>query len=170
VAPRLNHANTAKVASFVFDYHLWLIFLEEMAPLNLILETQKDKSSESDAKSRVQITVDVALQTITIVRDLVPFEPAQGVLGALCGLLKLFQVRTMGSIYVSEVLIPVQDYMSNEDDLSDIATRCQRVAVIIRKAVENDRLQNGDLTKAILRLHKYVYVTNSANPMYLPRH
>lgn len=47
--------------------------------------------------------------------------------------------------------------MKNGDDLSDIATRCQRVAAIIRKAAENDKLQdNGDLMKATLSLREYV--------------
>ena len=43
-------------------------------------------------QSLTRDTVDVALETITIVKDFVPFEPARSALGAVCALLTLLQV------------------------------------------------------------------------------
>jgi len=45
--------------------------------------------------------------------------------------------------------------MQNADDLTDIAERCQRVALIIRKATESRALdQDSDIVKAMLTLKK----------------
>jgi len=45
--------------------------------------------------------------------------------------------------------------MKNADDLSDIAKRCQRVALIIRDVIEKDQLkQDDDMMKAIVKLRE----------------
>jgi len=69
---------------------LYLCFL-----LHLIMRHSKkgkSKASASTTRDQVQNVVEVAITTVTIVRDFVPLEPVKGALGALCSLLKLLQV------------------------------------------------------------------------------
>lgn len=50
--------------------------------------------SPKDGKgSKARTTVDIALQSIKIVKDFVPLEPVKGALSAVCQLLELLQVR-----------------------------------------------------------------------------
>jgi len=57
--------------------------------------------------------------------------------------------------------------MQNKDDLSDIAERCQRVAVIIKKAMESGSLpKDGELEKAIDKL-KMCVLSSLINPTLL---
>jgi len=44
-------------------------------------------------QARPRATVDLALQTVTAVRDLVPLEAAKGPLSVLCTFLRLLQVH-----------------------------------------------------------------------------
>jgi len=47
-------------------------------------------------------------------------------------------------------------YLENGDDLSEIAKRCQRVAVVVKKAAESDKLKKDEhLYSAIVDLERY---------------
>jgi len=57
----------------------------------------------------------------------------------------------------SGILIHLQLYMENSDDLSEIARRCQRVAAVIKRAAESDKLKTDEhLSHAIEELQVYV--------------
>jgi len=46
-------------------------------------------------------------------------------------------------------------YLENDDDLSEIAKRCQRVAVVIKRATESDKLKTDEhLSDAIEELQE----------------
>ena len=49
----------------------------------------------------LQLTVDVALETIIIVKNVVPLEPAKGALASICSLLTLLQVLTNIPVFFS---------------------------------------------------------------------
>jgi len=49
----------------------------------------------------------------------------------------------------------LQGFMQNEDDLHEIAKRCQRVAVIIKNTADNGNLkQSASVVKATQTLHE----------------
>ena len=57
----------------------------------------------------------------------------------------------------SGILTHLQLYLENGDDLSEIARRCQRVAAIIKRAAESDKLKTDEhLSHAIEELQVYV--------------
>ena len=52
-----------------------------------------DDLSDNDEPSNTRTAVDIALRTVSAVRDLVPLEAAKGPLSVLCSFLELIQVR-----------------------------------------------------------------------------
>jgi len=51
------------------------------------------RPTKEGKRQRIQATIDIVVETITIVKGFVPFPPAQAALEALCTLLKITVVR-----------------------------------------------------------------------------
>jgi len=69
---------------------------------------KKEKDSPSgQSKKRFQATVGVALETIKIVKDIVPMEPAKGALELIYNLLSLLEVRISIPLMYLFILITV---------------------------------------------------------------
>lgn len=117
---------------------------------------EKSKISGGPTREQVQSVIDTTITTVTIVKEITAFEPVKGALGALCSMLELLQVR-IDAYDLPALTYQRQTCLDNGDDLTEIAQRCQRVAVVVKRSAESDRLKTDEhLMTAIGELQRCV--------------
>ena len=104
-------------------------------------------SQRQEGRDSTLSKLNLAINTLSIAKDVSTITPAQAAFGAVCALLTILRVLSSYFAWMSFLLTYIQDFIANEEGYVELGLHCAEICKAIDRGMNGKRLD--DLSQSV---------------------